>query len=120
MHFGALIPVAETAVTAGLAAWMAVAGFWRRPTGQLLSWTMFCYATFTIVSLRGTRAGRTQDVNIYDVVPPGSFFVPPAQLALILEFLSSTGTFEDLQGEGRVLSRHGERPITVRNGRVVL
>ncbi|MFB8235493.1 hypothetical protein ACFC58_02985 [Kitasatospora purpeofusca] len=118
MHFAALIPTAQSAVTAGLAVWMVVAGFWRRPVGQLLSWTMFCYATFTIVTLRGTRAGRTQDIDVYDVIPPGSFFVPPSQLALILDYLSSSG-FEDLQGEGRVLSRHGERALTVRNGRVV-
>ncbi|MFJ1936551.1 hypothetical protein ACIOGZ_28300 [Kitasatospora sp. NPDC088160] len=114
-----LIPFLQLAATTTLLAWMAAAGFRQRPHGQWLSWTMFCYATFTIVPvLRGTRSVRTEDVDIYTVLPPGSFVVSPAQLATVLDHLQATG-FEQLEGQVRVLDRHGdEHTLTVRNGRV--
>ncbi|WP_255310817.1 hypothetical protein [Streptomyces viridosporus] len=67
-----VLPAAQFAVTAALVAWMAT-GFTRLP-GRWLRWKMFCRATFTIVvTLTGTRNGRTEPVNVYTYLSPGSF-----------------------------------------------
>ncbi|MFJ2876410.1 hypothetical protein [Streptomyces sp. NPDC087298] len=58
--------------TAALVAWM-ITGFTRLP-GRWLRWQMFCRATFTVISLTGTtKDGRTEPVNVYDHLSPGSF-----------------------------------------------
>ncbi|RKN11009.1 DUF1173 family protein [Streptomyces radicis] len=48
-------------------------GFSRRP-GRWMRWKMVCHGTFTIVTLTGTtRDGRTEPVNAYAHLSPGSF-----------------------------------------------
>ena len=117
MHFGALRPALETAAAACLVVWMAVAGFWRRPAGQLMSWTMFCYATFTIVSLREEPGPDRRGHQHLPGHPPGQLLARPPNSPSILEYLAAD--YERIDGEGRVLSRHGERHLTVRDGHVV-
>jgi len=119
MRSGALLSVVEIAVSAGLIVRMAVVGFVRKPAGRLLSWSMFCTATFTTrVCLTGTTSdGRTEQINVYDYVVPGSFIVTPRHLQQILDHLADRYTRID--GHGQVISPRGVRDLTVRSGRVV-
>ena len=118
MH-GSVLSAAQTAVTLALLAWM-ISGFTSRP-GRWLRWRMFCRATFTIVALTGTtKDGRTEPVNIYKHLSPGSFILGPAQLQAILDHLTRSGRYERIDGRGRVLSARGEQRVEVRDSRVVL
>jgi hypothetical protein len=113
------LSAAQLAVTVALVAWM-VAGFTPLP-GRWLRWQMFCRATFTIVTLTGTRRdGRTEPVNVYDYLSPGSFILGPPQLQTILDHLTRSGRYDRIDGTGRVLSARGEQRVEVRAGRVVL
>ncbi|WP_331727702.1 hypothetical protein [Streptomyces sp. NBC_00158] len=80
MHMSVL-PAAQTALTLALALWTAT-GFTRLP-GRWLRWRMFCRATFPIVTLTGTKDGRTEPLNVYDHLSPGSFILGPPQLLAI-------------------------------------
>ncbi|WP_229347042.1 hypothetical protein [Streptomyces sp. UNOB3_S3] len=91
-----------------------------RPPGSRLGWAMFCCGTFTIVSLTGTKHGRTEPVNVYARLTPGSFLPGPAGLQTITIYLIRTGTYDRIDGHGRVLSATGEQPLEVRNSRVVV
>ncbi|WP_030570402.1 hypothetical protein [Streptomyces aureocirculatus] len=117
MHASVLSAV-EIALTLALVAWMAT-GFTRLP-GRWLRWKMFCRATFTIVTLTGTKDGRTEPVNVYDHLSPGSFILGPPQLQTILNYLTHTGRYDRVDGHGRLLNADGERPIDIRDSRVVL
>ena len=109
----------QIAVTAALVAWM-ITGFTRLP-GRWLRWKMFCRATFTVISLTGTtKDERTEPVNVYDHLSPGSFILGPPQLQAIIDHLTRSGQYDRIDGHGRVLSAHGEQPVEVRGSRVVL
>ncbi|MEU2977212.1 hypothetical protein ABZ678_09415 [Streptomyces hirsutus] len=113
-----VLPALRTAVTLALVAWM-VTGFTSLP-GRWMRWKMFCRARFMIVTLTGTTAdGRTEPVNVYDHLSPGSFILGPPQLQTILNQLVSSGCYIRIDGYGRFLSAHGEQPVEVRNSRVV-
>ncbi|HET6857486.1 MAG TPA: hypothetical protein VFH94_10370 [Streptomyces sp.] len=113
-----VLPAAQIAVTLALVTWM-ITGFTRLP-GRWLRWKMFCRATFTLVTLTGTKDGRTEPVNVYDYLSPGSFILGPPQLQAILTYLTRSGCYDRLDGHGRLLSARGEQPIEVRDSRVVL
>lgn len=117
MHVSVLSAI-QIAVTSVLVAWM-INGFTRLP-GRWLRWKMFCRATFTIVTLTGTKDGRTEPVNVYDHLSPGSFILGPPQLQAIINYLSRSGRYDRLDGHGRVLSATGEQPVEVRDSHVVL
>lgn len=109
----------QIAVTLGLVVWM-VTGFTPLP-GRWLRWKMFCRATFTIISLTGTTEdGRTEPVNVFNHLSPGSFVLGPPQLQTILDHLTGSGRYDRIDGHGRVLSARGEQTVEVRAGRVVL
>ncbi|MET8614432.1 hypothetical protein [Streptomyces misionensis] len=115
----AVLPAAQIAVFVALAAWMIV-GFTPVP-GRWMRWKMFCRATFTIVTLTGTtKEGRTEPVNVYDHLSPGSFTLNPPRLQTILDYLVTSGRYERIDDHGRVLSARGEQHIEVRGSRVVL
>ncbi|WP_371801552.1 hypothetical protein OHA38_43330 (plasmid) [Streptomyces sp. NBC_01732] len=115
---GSALPAVQLAVTVALAAWMTT-GFTRLP-GRWMRWKMFCRATFTIVSLTGTKNGRTEPVNVYAHLSPGSFLLGPPQLQAVISYLTSNGRYDRIDGDGRVLSATGEKPLEVTNSRVVL
>lgn len=118
MH-GSVLTAVQIAVTLGLVAWM-ITGFTPLP-GRWLRWKMFCRATFTILTLTGTtKDGRTEPVNVYDHLSPGSFILGPSQLQAILDHLTRSGRYERIDGTGRVLSALGEQPVKVVSSRVVL
>ncbi|MET8676073.1 hypothetical protein ABZW18_00310 [Streptomyces sp. NPDC004647] len=117
MHMSVLSAV-QIAVTLALMTWM-ITGFTRLP-GRWLRWKMFCRATFTIITLTGTKNGRTEPVNVYDYLSPGSFILGPPQLQAIINYLTRSGRYDRLDGNGRVLSARGEQPIEVRDSHVVL
>ncbi len=72
-----VLSAVQIAVACALVAWM-ITGFTPLP-GRWLRWKMFCRATFTIVSLTGTtKDGRTEPVNVYDHLSPGSTRPRPA------------------------------------------
>ncbi|MET8956695.1 hypothetical protein [Streptomyces sp. NPDC004533] len=108
----------QLAITTALAAWM-ITGFTRLP-GRWLRWKMFCQATFTILHLTGTKDGRTEPVNVYDYLSPGSFILGPPQLQAILNYLTRSGRYDHIAGHGRLLTARGEQQIEVRDSRVVL
>ncbi|MFF8035846.1 hypothetical protein [Streptomyces sp. NPDC016626] len=114
-----VLSAVQTAITLGLTAWM-ITGFTRLP-GRWLRWKMFCRATFTIITLTGTtKDGRTEPVNVYSHLSPGSFILGPPQLQTILDHLTSSGRYDRIDGHGRVLSTRGEQTMEVRDSRVVL
>lgn len=113
-----VLPAAQFAATAALGAWM-VTGFTRLP-GRWLRWKMFCRATFTIVTLTGTKDGHTEPVNVYSHLSPGSFLLGPPQLQTIIDYLITSGRYDRIDGHGRVLSAAGEAPLEVTDSRVVL
>lgn len=118
MHMSVLSAV-QIAVTLALAGWM-ITGFTRLP-GRWLRWKMFCRATFTIITLTGTtKDGRTEPVNVYDHLSPGSFILGPPQLQAILDHLTASGRYERIDGTGRVLTARGEQPVKVVGSHVVL
>ncbi|MEE1794551.1 hypothetical protein PUR28_27895 [Streptomyces sp. BE308] len=118
MHVSVL-SAAQIAVTAALVAWM-ITGFTRLP-GRWLRWQMFCRATFTVISLTGTtKDGRTEPVNVYEHLSPGSFILGPPQLQTVIDHLTGSGRYDRIDGHGRVLSARGERTVEVRGSRVVL
>lgn len=114
----ALLPPAQLAVTAALVAWM-ITGFTRRP-GRWMRYPLFSRATFVIISLTGTKDGRTEPVNPYAFLSPGTFLLPPPQLQTVIDHLIRTGRYDRIDGNGRVLSVKGEQPIKVRDSRVDL
>ncbi|WP_216586568.1 hypothetical protein [Streptomyces brasiliscabiei] len=114
----ALPTAAQLAVTLALVAWM-ITGFTRRP-GRWMRYPLFSRATFVIVTLTGTKDGRTEPVNPYAFLSPGTFLLPPPQLQTVINHLISTGRYDRIDGDGRVLSVRGEQPIEVRDSRVVL
>ncbi|MFJ4622321.1 hypothetical protein [Streptomyces sp. NPDC088812] len=114
-----VLSAAQLALTAALAAWM-ITGFTPLP-GRWMRWKMFCRATFTIITLTGTTSdGRTEPVNVYDYLSPGSFILGPPQLQTILTHLTASGRYDRIDGHGRVLSARGEHPVEVRDSHVVL
>jgi hypothetical protein len=114
-----MLSAAQITTTLALTAWM-ITGFTRRP-GRWLRWKMFCRATFTIITLTGTtKDGRTEPVNVYDHLSPGSFILGPPQLQTIINHLTADGRYSRIDGHGRILSAHGDQPMEVRNSRVVL
>ena len=108
----------QLAITLALVTWM-ITGFTHLP-GRWLRWKMFCRATFTIVTLTGTKDGRTEPVNVYDYLSPGSFILGPPQLQASINYLTRNGRYDRLDGHGLVLSARGEQPITVEDSCVVL
>lgn len=117
MHASAL-PAAQLAATAALVAWMTT-GFTRLP-GRWLRWKMFCRATFTVITLTGTKNGHTEPVNVYAHLSPGSFILGPPQLQAVITYLTSSGRYDRIDGHGRVLTARGEQPIAVKDSHVVL
>ncbi|MFD0372869.1 hypothetical protein [Streptomyces sp. NPDC127114] len=118
MH-GSVLPAVQIALTLALIAWM-ITGFTPLP-GRWLRWKMFCRATFTIVQLTGTTTdGRTEPVNVYAHLSPGSFILGPPQLQAVLDHLTRSGRYERIDGTGRVLSARREQRLEVRASRVVL
>ncbi|MFF3127963.1 hypothetical protein ACFVRD_38020 [Streptomyces sp. NPDC057908] len=113
-----LVSTAELALTAALATWMAF-GFTKRP-GRWFRWKLFANATFTVVTLTGTKDGRTELVNPYAELSPGSLLLPPPVLQTIISHYVRTGRYDQIDGHGRVLSAQGEQRIEVRDSRVVL
>ncbi|MFF8601868.1 hypothetical protein ACF065_27610 [Streptomyces sp. NPDC015232] len=113
-----ILSVVEAAVTLALIIWMGI-GFTRRP-GRWLRWKMFCRANFTITTLTGTKNGRTEPVNVYEHLSPGSFILGPPQLQTILNHLTRNGHYDRIDGNGRLLNAAGERRLEVRDSRVVL
>lgn len=113
-----VLPAAQITLTLALVAWM-ITGFTRLP-GRWLRWKMFCRATFTVITLIGTKDGRTEPVNVYDYLSPGSFILGPPQLQAILNYLVRSGRYERLDGHGRLLNAQGEHQIEVRDSHVVL
>ncbi|MFJ4622238.1 hypothetical protein [Streptomyces sp. NPDC088812] len=113
-----VLSAVQIAATLALLAWM-ITGFTPLP-GRWLRWKMFCRATFTIVQLTGTKDGRTEPVNVYDHLSPGSFILGPPQLQAILDHLTSSGRYERIDGTGRVLTARGEQDMKVVASRVVL
>ncbi|MFE7528026.1 hypothetical protein ACFU7Y_20255 [Kitasatospora sp. NPDC057542] len=61
--------------TVAVVLWMGV-GFTHRP-GRWFRWKLFANATFSIVTLTGTKNGRTEPVNPYTELSPGSLLLPP-------------------------------------------
>ena len=114
----ALLHPAQIAVTAALVRWM-ISGFTSRP-GLWLRWKMFCRGTFTIITLTGTKDGRTEPVNPYTFLSPGSFLLSPARLQTILNYLTSSGRYDRIDGTGRVLSVRGEQRIEVTDSHVLV
>ncbi|MFE9254134.1 hypothetical protein [Streptomyces sp. NPDC006879] len=112
-----VLPAAQIVITLALVAWM-ITGFTPLP-GRWLRWKMFCRATFTIVTLTGTKDGHAEQVNVYDHLSPGSFILGPPQLQAILDHLTASGRYDRIDGTGRVLSARGEQPVKVVNSRVV-
>ncbi|MFC8431909.1 hypothetical protein [Streptomyces sp. NPDC057253] len=94
-----------------------ITGFTRLP-GRWLRWKMFCQATFTIVTLTGTKDSRTEPVNVYRHLSPGSFLLGPPQLQAVITYLTSSGHYNRIDGTGRVLSAAGKR-LTRRLGRLI-
>ncbi|MEV5432718.1 hypothetical protein [Streptomyces sp. NPDC052701] len=114
-----LLSAAQIAITLALVGWM-ITGFTRLP-GRWLRWKMFCRATFTIITLTGTtKDGRTEPVNVYEHLSPGSFILGPPQLQTILDHLTASGRYDRIDGHGRLLSARGEQQVEVRGSRVVL
>ncbi|MFI9248011.1 hypothetical protein ACIGXF_36870 [Streptomyces sp. NPDC053086] len=114
-----VLSAVQVAVTIALAAWMTT-GF-TRLSGRWLRWKMFCRATFTIITLTGTTIdGRTEPVNVYEYLSPGSFILGPPQLQTILDHLTHGGRYDRIDGHGRVLSARGEQRVEVRSSHVVL
>ncbi|MFJ8860527.1 hypothetical protein ACIRD8_19095 [Streptomyces sp. NPDC102451] len=91
-----------------------ITGFTSLP-GRWLRWRMFCRATFTIIGLTGTKGECRETVNVYDYLSPGSFILGPPQLQAILDYLTHSGRYDRIDGEGRVLSARGEQRVEVRN-----
>ncbi|MYS86465.1 hypothetical protein [Embleya scabrispora] len=108
----------QIAVTLALTAWM-ITGFTRLP-GRWMRWKMFCRATFSIITLTGTKDGRTEPVNVYDHLSPGSFILGLPQLQAIVDYLVRSGRYDRIDGHGRVLSASGEQRVEVTGSRVVL
>ncbi|MFJ1551233.1 hypothetical protein [Streptomyces sp. NPDC088246] len=117
MHVSVL-SAAQMAATLAVVAWM-ITGFTRLP-GRWLRWKMFCRATFTVITLTGTKDGRTEPVNVYDYLSPGSFILGPPQLQAVLNYLTRSGRYERVDGHGRLLNAQGEQPIEVKDSHVVL
>ncbi|MDH6545212.1 hypothetical protein [Streptomyces sp. SPB4] len=117
MHVSVL-SAAQITATLTLVTWM-ITGFTSRP-GRWLRWKMFCRANFTVISLTGTKNGRTEPVNVYNHLSPGSFILGPPQLQAIINHLTGTGRYDRIDGHGRLLSARGEQPIEVRGSHVVL
>ncbi|MDX2758370.1 hypothetical protein [Streptomyces europaeiscabiei] len=117
MHPSSVLSAAQLAATAALVGWM-VTGFTPLP-GTWLRWKMFCRATFTIIILDGTKDGRSEPVNPYRYLSPGSFLLSPQRLQTILTYLTGPGRYDRIDGRGRVLSAQGEQPIEVTASRVV-
>ncbi|MFC4506057.1 MULTISPECIES: hypothetical protein [Streptomyces] len=116
-----VLPAAQITATLALTGWM-ITGFTGLP-GRWKRWKMFCRATFTIITLtRTTRDGRTEPVNVYDYLGPGSFILGPPQLQTVIDHLTASGHYDRIDGHGhsRVRSARGEQPVEVRNSRVVL
>ncbi|MGK3943379.1 hypothetical protein ABK046_33680 [Streptomyces caeruleatus] len=113
-----VLSAAQLAITAAGVAWMAT-GFTRRP-GHWMRYPLFSRATFVIVTLTGTTGDRTEPVNPYLFLSPGTFLLPPPQLQTVINHLIRTGRYDRIEGDGRVLSVKGEQPIEVRDSRVVL
>ncbi|KDQ71138.1 hypothetical protein AB0K62_11930 [Streptomyces halstedii] len=113
-----VLSAVQISVIGALAAWM-ITGFTPLP-GRWLRWRMFCRATFTIIELTGTKGEGRETVNVYDYLSPGSFILGPPQLQAILDYLTHSGRYDRIDGEGRVLSARGEQRVEVRNNRVVL
>ncbi|MEU0413887.1 hypothetical protein ABZ307_39710 [Streptomyces griseorubiginosus] len=113
-----VLSAAQLTVTGTLVLWM-ISGFTSLP-GRWLRWKMFCRATFTIVTLTGTKNGHTGPVNVYQYLSPGSFLVGPPQLQTVINHLTTSGLYDRIDGIGRVLSATGERPLAVMDSRVVL
>ncbi|MEU6192303.1 hypothetical protein [Streptomyces sp. NPDC047061] len=113
-----VVSALQLAVTGVLVVWM-LTGFTRLP-GRWLRWKMFCRATFTVVTLTGTKDGRTEPVNVYRHLSPGSFLLGPPQLQAVINSLTSSGQYDRIDGSGRLLSAAGERRLEVTNSRVVL
>ncbi|MEU3795687.1 hypothetical protein [Streptomyces fructofermentans] len=112
-----VLPAVQIVLTLALLAWM-ITGFTPLP-GRWLRWKMFCRATFTIVQLTGTKDGRTEPVNVYNHLSPGSFILGPPQLQAILDHLTSSGRYDRIDGTGRILSTRGEQDVKVVASRVV-
>ncbi|MFJ9870963.1 hypothetical protein [Streptomyces sp. NPDC101165] len=117
MHVSVL-PAVQIAVALARVTWM-ITGFTLLP-GRWLRWKMFCRANFIIVTLTGTKDGRTEPVNVYDYLSPGSFIRGPPQLQEILNYLTRSGRYDKVDGHGRLLSAWGEQSIEVRDSHVVL
>ncbi|MFI8089097.1 hypothetical protein ACIF9R_12380 [Streptomyces sp. NPDC086080] len=113
-----VLSAAQIVITLALVAWM-ITGFTPLP-GRWLRWKMFCRATFTIVTLTGTKDGHAEQVNVYDHLSPGSFILGPPQLQAILDHLTTSGLYDRIDGTGRVLTSRGEQPVKVVASRVVL
>ncbi|MFE6892065.1 hypothetical protein [Streptomyces sp. NPDC057694] len=113
-----LLPPAQIAVTIALAGWMLTRFFTNVP-GRWMRWAMFCRANFTIATLAGTKDGRTEPVNVYAYLSPGSFVLGPPQLQAILIYLTRSGRYDRIDGHGRLLDADGERPLTVEDSHVV-
>ncbi|MFE3163356.1 hypothetical protein [Streptomyces sp. NPDC059224] len=115
----AVLPAAQLTVTASLVAWMVI-GFTRKSGRGWMSYPLFSRATFVIIDLTGTKDGRTEPVNPYAFLSPGTFLLPPPQLQAVVTHLVSSGRYDRIDGHGRCLSVRGEQPIEVRDSRVVL
>ncbi len=74
---------------------------------------MFCRASFTITTLDGTKDGRTEPVNPYRYLSPGSLLLSRERLQTIITHLTRPGGYDRIDGRGRVLSAQGEQPIEV-------
>ena len=113
-----VLPAAQLAVTAALVAWM-ITGFTRLP-GRWLRWKMFCRATFTIVSLTGSKDGRTEPVNVYSHLSPGSFLLGPPQLQAVINYLVRSGRYDRMTAAAMSCPAAGQKPLEVTDSRVVL
>ncbi|MBP0932478.1 hypothetical protein J0X20_02335 [Streptomyces sp. KCTC 0041BP] len=113
-----VLSAAQIAVTVALVAWM-ISGFTRLP-GRWLRWKMFCRGNFIIVTLTGTKDGRTEPVSAYSYLTPGSFLLGPPQLVAIVNHLVRSGRYDRIDGHGRLLSERGEHSLEVRDSRVVV
>ncbi|WP_328335891.1 MULTISPECIES: hypothetical protein [unclassified Streptomyces] len=103
MHASLVLPAAQIAVTTALVAAM-ISAFTPLP-GRWFRWRMFCRGTFTIISLTGTKGGRTEPVNIYQA---------------IVTYLTDSGRYDRIDGHGRVLSARGEHPVEVKDSHVLV
>ncbi|MFD4921699.1 hypothetical protein ACFWNE_10295 [Streptomyces goshikiensis] len=113
-----VLSAAQIAVTVALVAWM-ISGFTRLP-GRWLRWKMFCRGNFIIVTLTGTKDGRTEPVSAYSYLTPGSFLLGPPQLVAIVNHLVRSGRYDRIDGHGRLLTERGEQSLEVRDSRVVV